>query len=922
MKNINTMEKIAHPFAYEKLGYESVESNRGIPLNSIKVGILHSLSGTMATSETSLKDIALMTIAEINKNGGVLGRPLVPVVVDPESNWSLFAEKAEQLLARERVAVVFGCWTSVSRKSALPVFEKHNGLLFYPVQYEGEEMSRNVFYTGAAPNQQAIPAVEYLMSEQGGSAKRFYLLGTDYVYPRTTNRILRNFLNSRGVGHSDIQEVYTPFGHSDYQAIVADIKKFSSVGKTCVISTVNGDSNVPLYQELARQGVQAHDVPVVAFSVGEAELLGMDAMALTGNLAAWNYFMSLNTPENARFKSMFADWVRKNQEPEESRHVTNDPMEATYVGIHMWKQAVEKARSIDVDKVRVAMIGQKFAAPSGFTLEMGSNHHLSKPVMIGKIRGDGNFDVVWKTRGTIRAQPWSPYMSTKLTVKRRISIAVFLLSGLVTFVSLMGIIGLYREHIAQTVVYENLHKTAYALKQADDLYTRGYLTLERIALAQDDVDVTELEQRAHQMFDESDTWWARYLSMPRPESESAMVNQLDKTRKEFRSQAYDAFVQAFSSNHATVLPSRLGKVMAQLYTTWSSLMESLEQSESERTEDLYKSSQARFYFFIWTTLSGLLAALLTAAHSWTTLRRAVGLPVDEASRHFDVIASGDLTRQIEIRKQDEMGRLLFGLQMMQGSLATTVGAIKQGSQLIVSSVQQIATGNSDLLRRTVEQASALQESAASLEQLTATVKQNVQSVQHCSELTRDAVNIAETGEQVVSRVVETMGEINASSAKIADIIGMIEGIAFQTNILALNAAIEAARAGAQGRGFSVVANEVRNLAQRSAAAAKEIKALVENSVGRVDEGSKYVTRAGQTMQSILESVRRVEEIMTEVAAASREQGAGIEQVNQAVSQMDQATQKNAALVEQVNSTTASLEHYAAGMLATVGAFRA
>ncbi|CAJ0695506.1 urea ABC transporter substrate-binding protein [Ralstonia sp. 22086] len=376
----------------------------------IKVGILHSLSGTMAISETSLKDVALMTIDEINKSGGVLGRKLEPVVVDPASNWPLFAEKARGLLTQDKVAVTFGCWTSVSRKSVLPVYEELNGLLFYPVQYEGEEMSKNVFYTGAAPNQQAIPAVEYLMSKEGGGAKRFFLLGTDYVYPRTTNKILRAFLHSKGVKDSDIEEVYTPFGHSDYQTIVANIKKFAQGGKTAVVSTINGDSNVPFYKELGNAGLKAKDVPVVAFSVGEEELRGIDTKPLVGHLAAWNYFMSVKNPVNDDFKKKWAAWVKANNLPGGDKRVTNDPMEATYVGIMMWKQAVEKAGSTDVDKVRKAMYGQQFKAPSGFTLVMNNNHHLSKPVMIGEVRGDGQFNVVWKTPTVIRAKPWSPYI--------------------------------------------------------------------------------------------------------------------------------------------------------------------------------------------------------------------------------------------------------------------------------------------------------------------------------------------------------------------------------------------------------------------------------------------------------------------------------------------------------------------------------
>ncbi len=377
----------------------------------IKVGILHSLSGTMAISETSLKDVALMTIEEINSKGGVLGRKLEAVVVDPASNWPLFAEKARQLISQDKVAAVFGCWTSVSRKSVLPVFEELNGLLFYPVQYEGEELSQNVFYTGAAPNQQAIPALEYLMSEEGGAAKRFYLLGTDYVYPRTTNKILRAFLKSKGVAEKDIEEVYTPFGHNDYQTIVGNIKKFSAGGKTAVISTINGDSNVPFYKELGNAGLKATDVPVIAFSVGEEELRGIDTKPLVGHLAAWNYFMSLKNPQNTAFVNQWKAYVKKAGLPGGDKRVTNDPMEATYVGIHMWANAVKKAGSTDVDAVRKAMAGQTFQAPSGFVLKMDeTNHHLHKPVMIGEVQADGQFDIVWKTSGPIRAQPWSPYI--------------------------------------------------------------------------------------------------------------------------------------------------------------------------------------------------------------------------------------------------------------------------------------------------------------------------------------------------------------------------------------------------------------------------------------------------------------------------------------------------------------------------------
>jgi urea transport system substrate-binding protein len=384
----------------------------GAQQKTVKVGVLHSLSGTMAISETVLKDVVLMAVDEINAKGGVMGYKVEAVVVDPASNWPLFAEKARQLISQDKVAAVFGCWTSVSRKSVLPVFEELNGLLFYPVQYEGEEISKNVFYTGAAPNQQAIPAVEYLMSKEGGGAKRWVLLGTDYVYPRTTNKILRAFLKSKGVADKDIDEKYTPFGHADYQTIVADIKKFSAGGKTAVVSTINGDSNVPFYKELGNQGLKATDVPVVAFSVGEEELRGVDTKPLVGHLAAWNYFMSLKNPENDEWKKKWAAYTKAKKLPYADKPLTNDPMEAAYIGVYMWKQAAEKAKSFDVDKVTAAMAGQTLKAPSGIVSKMDEkNHHLYKAVFIGEVKADGQFNVVWQTKGPVKAQPWSPFIA-------------------------------------------------------------------------------------------------------------------------------------------------------------------------------------------------------------------------------------------------------------------------------------------------------------------------------------------------------------------------------------------------------------------------------------------------------------------------------------------------------------------------------
>ncbi|PYG01408.1 MULTISPECIES: urea ABC transporter substrate-binding protein [unclassified Thioalkalivibrio] len=377
----------------------------------IKVGILHSLSGTMAISETSLRDVALMTIEDINENGGLLGRELEPVVMDPGSDWPTYAEHAREMIERENVDVIFGSWTSVSREAVLPVLEELNGLMFYPVQYEGEESSRNIFYTGAAPNQQTLPGVEYLMSDEGGGAERFFLVGTDYVFPRTTNRIVRAYLNAHGISDDAIEEVYFPFEHADFQTLVSDIDSFSQDGPTAVINTINGDSNVAFYQELANQGIDPIDVPVLATSVGEEELRGMDTDPLAGHLAAWNYFMSIETPENERFTERWMEYVEQEGLSGGSDRVTNDPMEATHIGMRMWAQAVLQAGTTDVDAVRQAVYGQCVDAPSGFEVCMDDeNHHLHKPVIIGEIQPDGQFFPVWETDDVVRAEPWSDYV--------------------------------------------------------------------------------------------------------------------------------------------------------------------------------------------------------------------------------------------------------------------------------------------------------------------------------------------------------------------------------------------------------------------------------------------------------------------------------------------------------------------------------
>ncbi|QHQ40691.1 urea ABC transporter substrate-binding protein [Microbulbifer hydrolyticus] len=381
----------------------SVISAAAMAAETIKVGVLHSLSGTMAISETTLKDTVLMMVEEQNRKGGLLGKKLEAVVVDPASDWPLFAEKARELITKEKVDVIFGCWTSVSRKSVLPVIEELNGLMFYPVQYEGEESSKNVFYTGASPNQQAIPAVDYLMSDL--EVERWVLAGTDYVYPRTTNKILESYLESNGVAKEDILINYTPFGHSDWQSIVSDIKKFGSTGKkTAVVSTINGDANVPFYKELANQGISSEDIPVVAFSVGEEELSGIDTGPLVGHLAAWNYFQGIDSEANEYFVQQWKKFIG------DEKRVTNDPMEATYIGFNMWAKAVEKAGSTEVDAVEQAMIGIEFPNLTGGVAKMNKNHHLSKPVFIGEIQDDGQFEVVWETDGVVPGDAWSDFL--------------------------------------------------------------------------------------------------------------------------------------------------------------------------------------------------------------------------------------------------------------------------------------------------------------------------------------------------------------------------------------------------------------------------------------------------------------------------------------------------------------------------------
>ena len=371
--------------------------------DTVKVGVLHSLSGTMAISETSLKDVLLFTFDEINAKGGVMGKKIEPVIVDPASNWPLFAEKARQLIAQDKVSVVFGCWTSVSRKSVLPVFEELNGLLFYPVQYEGEELSKNIFYTAEAVNQQAIPAVDYMLAD---GKKKFYLLGSDYVYPRTTNKILKQYLKAKGIPDDDVKEIYTPFGHTDYQTIVSEIKKFSAGGKATVISTLNGDTNVPFFKEFANAGLTSENCPVVSFSISEDEFRGLPAKELKGHLGCWTYFMSIKSPENKAFVASWDKWLKNAPAGVEKQgRVTCSPMNLSRNGVYLWKQAVEKAGSFDVDKVREALIGQKFAGAGG-EVTMQANHHLVNNVYIGETLANGQFKIV-KSLGAVAGEPFS-----------------------------------------------------------------------------------------------------------------------------------------------------------------------------------------------------------------------------------------------------------------------------------------------------------------------------------------------------------------------------------------------------------------------------------------------------------------------------------------------------------------------------------
>src|SRR5215470_16989945 len=416
----NTRAALAGAFALSLACAAPLKANEvDVSSGKVKVGILHSLSGTMAISETSLRDTLLFAFDEINKNGGVLGKQIEPVVVDGASNWPLFAEKAKQLLQQDKVAVVFGCWTSVSRKSVLPVFEKDNGLLFYPVQYEGEELSKNIFYTAEAVNQQATPAVDYLLAQ---GKKKFYLIGTDYVYPQTTNLILYKYLLLHGIKLEDIggglrkddsgkvisAGKYTPFGHTDYQQIVAEIKQFAASGDACVINTINGDSNVPFFKEVAAAGLTPADCPVVSFSLAEDELRALPTKDLVGELGCWTYYMSLTTPENKKFLDRWNSWLKSQSHPGvvKEKRAVDSPMVLSYDGVYLWKSAVEKAGTFDVDKVRDVLENDaiSYDGPGG-KITMQKNHHATKNVYIGETTANGQYKIL-ATYAQVKAEPF------------------------------------------------------------------------------------------------------------------------------------------------------------------------------------------------------------------------------------------------------------------------------------------------------------------------------------------------------------------------------------------------------------------------------------------------------------------------------------------------------------------------------------
>ncbi|MCC8391588.1 methyl-accepting chemotaxis protein [Paraburkholderia sp. MMS20-SJTR3] len=506
-----------------------------------------------------------------------------------------------------------------------------------------------------------------------------------------------------------------------------------------------------------------------------------------------------------------------------------------------------------------------------------------------------------------------------ITIKARIGLTMAFLAALLVATGVFGLFGMGRSNAAYQDTFTNAMPSAVNVGNAEMYAARERLALDRAAFMAGTPEAAPTIERARMLRGVSDSWWKKYLDLPRNPEEDRLAQDV-AARRDTLHQQLDGFAASITANDQ----SKLLEGAKSLQVSFNDLVaadDALRKFQFESAKQGFDDAQGSFATFRMVSIGALVVGVLAAALSYLALSRAIARPLDEALGHFDAIAAGDLRRPVVISSRDEMGQLLEGIARMQRSLTETVRSVRGGSESIATATRQIAAGNIDLSSRTEEQASALQETASSMEQLTGTVRQNADNARQASALAANASEIANKGSAVVGQVVGTMGDINQSSAKIADIISIIEGIAFQTNILALNAAVEAARAGEEGRGFAVVAGEVRSLAQRSSAAAKEIKELIDTSVERVQSGSALVDEAGRTMTEIIGAVQRVTDIMGEIAAASEEQSGGIDQVARAVTQMDEVTQQNAALVEEAAAAASSLEEQAGRLRSAVAVFQ-
>ncbi|HEX7935671.1 MAG TPA: methyl-accepting chemotaxis protein [Paraburkholderia sp.] len=506
-----------------------------------------------------------------------------------------------------------------------------------------------------------------------------------------------------------------------------------------------------------------------------------------------------------------------------------------------------------------------------------------------------------------------------ISIKARIGLTMAFLAALLAAIGIFGLFGMSRSNDAYQDTFTNAMPSAVDIGYAELYASRERLVLDRAAFMIGTPEVAATLERARSMRVSSDMWWKKYMDLPRDAEEDRLARDVIGKREALQQQL-DAFAATIAANDQGKVVDGAKHIEA-AYSELSISDDALSKFQFDSSEGGYQAAQSHFQIFRIVSVGGVIAGILAAILSYVALSRAIARPIAEALGHFDAIAAGDLRRQVVVTSRDEMGQVLEGLANMQRSLTDTVRSVRSGSESIATATRQIAAGNVDLSSRTEEQASALQETAASMEELTGTVKQNADNARQASALAANASEIANRGSAVVGQVVGTMGEINQSSARIADIISIIEGIAFQTNILALNAAVEAARAGEEGRGFAVVAGEVRSLAQRSSAAAKEIKELIDTSVDRVQSGSALVDQAGRTMTEIIGAVQRVTDIMGEIAAASEEQSGGIDQVARAVTQMDEVTQQNAALVEEAAAAASSLEDQAGKLRSAVAVFQ-